>query len=146
VATYDAQLAHVAQTHPVCQRRLTIAGLGELTATALVAAVSDAAQCKNGRQFAAWLGRVLRQQSTGGKPRLLGISKHGDSYLRKLLVHGTRSCLRWVGRKCDRRSQWLRSLMERRGWNRAAVALANKNARVAWVLMHTDQSYQEAAA
>jgi transposase len=146
VATYDTQLAQVAQTHPVCQRLLTIPGLGELTVTALVAAVGDAAQFKNGRQFAAWLGLVPRQQSTGGKPRLLGISKHGDSYLRKLLVHGARSCLRWVGRKGDRRSQWLRSLMERRGWNRAAVALANKNARVAWVLMHTEQSYQEAAA
>ena len=146
VAPYDAPLAQVAQTHPVCQRLLTIPGLGELTATALVAAVSDATQCKNGRQFAAWLGLVPRQQSTGGKPRLLGISKHGDSYLRKLLVHGARSCLRWVGRKCDRRSQWVRLLMERRGWNRAAVALANKNARVAWHLMCTEQVYRTAAA
>src|SRR5207248_4642390 len=101
VATYDAQLAQVAQTHPVCQRLLTIPGLGELTATALVAAVSDATQCKNGRQFAAWLGLVPRQHSTGGTSRLLGISKHGESYLRTLLVHGARSCLRWVGRKRD---------------------------------------------
>jgi transposase len=146
VATYDAQLAQVAQTHPVCQRLLTIPGLGELTATALVAAVSDATQFNNGRQCAAWLGLVPRQQSTGGKPRLLGISKHGDRYLRTLLVHGARSCLRWVGRKCDRRSQWVRLLMERRGWNRAAVALANKNARVAWHLMCTEQVYRTAAA
>jgi transposase len=146
VATYDAQLAQVAQTHPVCQRLMTIPGLGELTATALVAAVSDAAQFKNGRQFAAWLGLVPRQHSTGGKVRLLGISKHGDRYLRKLLVHGARSCLRWVGRKRDRRSQWVQALMERRGWNRAAVALANKNARVAWVLLGTEQVYQVAAA
>jgi transposase len=145
VATYDTQLAQVAQTHPVCQRLMTIPGLGELTATALVAAVSDATQCKNGRQFAAWLGLVPRQHSTGGKERLLGISKRGDSYLRKLLVHGARSCLRWVGRKRDRRSQWAQSLMERRGWNRAAVALANKNARVAWVLLGTEQGYQTAA-
>src|SRR5262249_59768412 len=86
VATYDAQLTQVAQTHPVCQRLLTIPGLGELTATALVAAVSDAAQFKNGRQFAAWLGLVPRQHSTGGKSRLLGISKYGDSYLRTLLL------------------------------------------------------------
>jgi len=146
VATYDAQLAQVAQTHPVCQRLLTIPGLGELTATALVAAVSDAAQCKNGRQFAAWLGLVPRQHSTGGKARLLGISKHGDLYLRKLLVHGARSCLRWVDRKPDRRSPWVRSLMARRGWNRAAVALANKNARVAWALLSTEQVYRTAAA
>lgn len=146
VATYDAQLTQVAQTHPVCQRLMTIPGLGELTATALVAAVSDAAQFKNGRQFAAWLGLVPRQHSTGGKVRLLGISKHGDSYLRKLLVHGARSCLRWVGRKRDRRSQWIQSLMERRGWNRTAVALANKNARVAWVLLCTEEVYRTAAA
>ena len=146
VATYDAQLTQVAQTHPVCQRLMTIPGLGELTATALVAAVSDAAQFKNGRQFAAWLGLVPRQHSTGGKVRLLGISKHGDSYLRKLLVHGARSCLRWVGRKRDRRSQWIQSLMERRGWNRTAVALANKNARVAWVLLCTEEVYQTAVA
>jgi hypothetical protein len=76
----------------------------------------------------------------------LGISKHGDSYLRKLLVHGARSCLRWVGRKRDRRSQWVQSLMERRGWNKAAVALANKNARVAWALMGTEQVYRVAEA
>jgi transposase len=146
VATYDAQLAQVAQTHPVCQRLMTIPGLGELTATALVAAVSDAAQFKNGRQFAAWLGLVPRQHSTGGKSRLLGISKHGDRYLRKLLVHGARSCLRWIDRQHDRRSQWVRSVMERRGWNRATVALANKNARVAWVLMGTEQVYRAAAS
>ena len=146
VATEDAQLTQVAQTHPVCQRLRTIPGLGELTATALVAAVSDAAQFKNGRQFAAWLGLVPRQHSTGGKVRLLGISKHGDSYLRKLLVHGARSWLRWVGRKRDRRSQWLQSLMERRGWNRTAVALANKNARVAWGLLCTEEVYRTAAA
>jgi transposase len=146
VATYDTQLAQVAQTHPVCQRLMTIPGLGELTATALVAAVSDTTQFKNGRQFAAWLGLVPRQHSTGGKERLLGISKRGDSYLRKLLVHGARSCLRWVGRKRDRRSQWVQALMERRGWNRAAVALANKNARVAWVLLGTEQVYRTTAA
>jgi transposase len=113
VATYDTQLAQVAQAHPVCQRLMTIPGLGELTATALVAAVSDAAQFKNGRQFAASLGLVPRQQSTGGMPRLLGISKHGDSYLRKLLVHGARSYLRWVGRKHDCRSQLVQDKMDR---------------------------------
>src|SRR5918999_5195751 len=146
VATYDAQLAQVAQTHPVCQRLMTIPGLGELTATALVSAVSDAAQFKNGRQFAAWVGLVPRQHSTGGKSRLLGISKHGDRYLRTLLVPGARSCLRWVGRQHDRRSQWVRSLMERRGWNRATVALANNKARVAWVLMGTEQVDRAAAS
>jgi transposase len=72
---------------------------------------------------------------------LLGISKRGDSYVRKLLIHGARATLRWVGLKTDRRSQWVRGLIERRGKNRAAVALANKNARIAWVLLSSEQVY-----
>ena len=94
VAPYDAPLAQVAQTHPGCQRLMTIPGLGELTATALVAAGSEATQCQNGRQCAAWLGLVPRQHSTGGQSRLLGLSKHGNGYRRTLLVHGARSWLR----------------------------------------------------
>jgi transposase len=124
---------------PVCQRLLTIPGIGPLTATALVAVVNHATHFKNGRQFAAWLGLVPRQHSTGGKPRLLGMSKRGDIYLRKLLVHGARATLRWAKLKNDRRSQWVRALMERRGTDRAMVALANKNARMAWVLLTTEQ-------
>ena len=146
VATYDTQLAQGAQTPPVCQRLMTIPGLGDLTATALGAAVSDAPQGNNGRQCAAWRGLVPRHHSTGGKERLLGISKRGDSSLRKLLVHGARSCLRGVGRKRHRRSQWGQARMERRGWNRAAVALANKNARVAWVWRGTEPVSRTTAA
>src|SRR2546428_9063521 len=77
-----------------------------------------------------------------GKERLLGISKRGDSYLRKLLVHGARTTIRWVGRKTDRRSQWMRQLVERRGKNRTAVAVANKNARIVWALLTSHQDYQ----
>src|ERR671932_2855336 len=146
LAYYQEKLEALATTHPECQRLMTIPGIGPLTATALVAAISDASAFKNGRQFAAWLGLVPRQHSTGGKERLLGISKRGDSYLRKLLVHGARTCLRGVGRRRDRRSQWVQALMERGGWNRAAVALANKNARVAWVLLCTEEVYRTAAA
>jgi transposase len=138
---YNEQLETIGRTHPVCQRLLTIPGIGPLTATALVAAVNDATHFKNGRQFAAWLGLVPRQHSTGGKPRLLGISTRGDRYLRKLLVHGARATLRWIKLKSDRRSQWVRALIERRGTNRAVVALANKNARIAWVLLTTDRVY-----
>jgi transposase len=141
LAYYNEKLEAICQAHPVCQRLLTIPGIGPLTATALVAAVSDAAHFKNGRQFAAWLGLVPRQHSTGGKPRLLGISKRGDRYLRKLFVHGARATMRWSRLKNDRRSQWLRALIQRRGTNRAVVALANKNARIAWVLLATDQVY-----
>ena len=143
LAYYTEKIGAIGVAHPVCQRLVTIPGIGPLTATALIAAVSDASHFKNGRQFAAWAGLVPRQHSTGGKPRLLGISKRGDVYLRKLLVHGARATLRWVGLKTDRRSQWLRGLIERRGKNKAAVALANKNARIAWALLSSTQTYTE---
>jgi transposase len=146
LAYYTEKLAMIGAAHPVCQRLMTVPGIGPLTATALVAAVSDAAQFKNGRQFAAWVGLVPQQHSTGGKPRLLGISKRGDVYLRKLLVHGARATLRWIGLKTDRRSTWLRGLIARRGKNKAAVALANKNARIVWVLLTTEQVYTPEAA
>jgi transposase len=144
LAYYQEKLEALAATHPECQRLLTIPGIGPLSATALVAAVSDASAFKNGRQFAAWLGLVPRQYSTGGKERLLGISKRGDSYLRKLLIHGARATLRWVGRKTDRRSQWMRQLVERRGHHRTAVAVANKNARIVWALLTSHQAYEPA--
>ena len=86
---------------------MTIPGIGPITATALMAAVGDVGVFKNGRQFAAWLGLVPKQHSTGGQTRLLGISKRGDSYVRKLLIHGARATLRWVKPKADRRSQWI---------------------------------------
>jgi transposase len=140
LAFYNEKIAAIAAAHPVCQRLETIPGIGPLTATALVAAVSDATHFKNGRQFAAWVGLVPRQHSTGGKARLLGISKRGDVYLRTLLVHGARATLRWVGLKTDRRSKWVRALMERRGKNKTAVALANKNARIAWVLLPSNET------
>jgi transposase len=138
---YDEKLAAMGQAHPECQRLQTIPGIGPMTATALIAAIGDVTQFKNGRQLAAWLGLVPREHSTGGKPRLLGISKRGDRYLRKLLVHGARATLRWVDTKCDDRSQWLRALIARRGKNRAAVALANKNARIVWALLAHGQEY-----
>jgi transposase len=141
---YHEQLEAICRADPVCQRLLTIPGVGPLTATALVAAVSEATHFKNGRQFAAWLGLVPRQHSTGGKPRLLGISTRGDRDLRKLLVHGARATIRWVGLKNDRRRQWLRALMQRRGTTRAVVALAHKNARIAWGLLASDQVYTPA--
>jgi len=130
LAYYQEKLAALAKMHPECQRLMTIRRIGPLSATALVAAVSDASAFKNGRQCAAWLGLVPRQYSPGGKERLLGMSKRGDSSLRKLLIHGARATLRWVGLKTDRRSQWIRQLSERRGKNRTAVAVANKNARI----------------
>jgi transposase len=104
--------------------------------------VGDAEQRHNGRQFAAWLGLVPRHHITGGKERLLGMSKRGDGYIRKLPVHGARATIRWAGSKTDRRSQWVRQLVERRGTNRTAVAVANKNARIVWVLPSRQQDYR----
>jgi transposase len=142
----DEKLAAIGQAHPACQRLQTIPGIGPVSATALIAAIGDVTQFKNGRQLAAWLGLVPREHSTGGKPRLLGISKRGDVYLRKLLVHGARATLRWIETKHDERSQWLKALIARRGKNRTAVALANKNARIVWALLAHNQEYRSRTA
>jgi len=142
LASYDEKLNAIGRAHPVCQRPQAIPGIGPLTATAILAAVRDATHFKNGRQLAAWLGLVSSEYSTGGKPRLLGMSKRGDVYLRKLFVHGARATLRWVDTKQDDRSRWLKALIARRGKNRAAVALANKNARIAWALLAHNQEYR----
>jgi transposase len=146
LAYYQEKLEALATTHPECQRLMTIPGIGPLTATALVAAVGDMGVFKNGRQFAAWLGLVPRQHSTGGQTRLLGISKRGDSYVRKLLIHGARATLRWVKLKTDDRSRWMRGLLARRGWNRTAVAVANKNARIVWALLSRGGVYGDNAS
>jgi transposase len=126
------------------QRLETIPGIGPLTATAMVASIGDAKTFKNGRQLAAWLGLVPRQDSSGGKERLLGISKRGDTYLRTLLIHGARSVLLRLKHRANQADGWLTRLAERRNPNIAAVALANKNARVIWALLAYDRDYQAA--
>ena len=137
----DAQIARIHKSHPMTQLLAEIPGIGPLTATALVAASRPQA-FKNGRQYSAWLGLVPRQHSSGGKDKLLGISKRGDVYLRMLLIQGAMSVLRTIENKEDRRSQWIKKLIERRGTNRAAVAYANKNARTAWAMLSTGQHYR----
>lgn len=146
VALYDQQISMISEQSDVCRRLMTIPGVGPMVATALLASVSDGKAFKNGREMSAWLGLVARQHSTGGKPRLLGISKRGDVYLRKLLIHGARAALRWTDRKHDKRSMWATSLKERRGQNIAAVALANKTVRTAWVLITRGEDYRTSAA
>jgi transposase len=124
-------------------RRLAqIPGVGPLIATALLAAIGDIQAFANGRQLAAWLGLVPKQSSTGGKTRLLGISKRGDTYLRTLLIHGARSALRAAQRQKESGETWLTRLADRRNPNIAAVALANKNARIAFALLAHDRDYQ----
>jgi transposase len=117
-----------------------IPGIGPITASALVASIGDAKCFKNGRQLAAFLGLVPRQHSSGGKPTLLGISKRGDVYLRTLLIHGARAVVRVTERKADA-DTWLKRLLGRRNKNVAAVALANKNARIAWALLAHERDY-----
>ena len=119
-----------------------IPGVGPITATAIVASIGDAKCFKDGRQLAAWLGLVPRQHSSGGKQMLLGISKRGDSYLRTLLIHGARAVLRAAERKVQHAGSWLANLMERRNFNVAVVALANKNARIIWALLAHERKYQ----
>ena len=119
-----------------------VPGIGPITASALVASVGNAKNFANGRQMAAWLGLVPRQHSSGGKPTLLGISKRGDCYLRTLLVHGARSVVRYAEGKTNPASGWLNSLLSRRNTNVAVVALANKNARIAWALLAHDREFR----
>jgi transposase len=130
------------QENPLSLRLEAIPGIGPLTASALVATVGDAKQFKNARQLSAWIGLVPRQNSSGGKERLLGISKRGDTYLRTLLIHGARAVLQRYRRQGDQSTGWLGRLVERRNCNVAAVALANKNARVIWALLAHGREYQ----
>lgn len=126
---------------------MSLPGVGAVTATAMVASIADPTQFDNGRQLAAWLGMVPRQYSTGGKTRLGRITKQGDKYLRMLLIHGARSVLAVLkDDKQDRVSCWLRELVERRGYKRAAVALAAKNARIVWAMLVRGEAYRIAPA
>ena len=123
------------------QRLEAIPGIGALTASALVASIADAKAFRNGRQLAAWLGLVPRQASSGGKEQLLGISKRGDTYLRTLLIHGARAVMFHRIRGGAEADSWLMKLLARRNRNVAAVALANKNARIVWALLAHQREY-----
>lgn len=138
----ENKLESICKQNENCQRLLTIPGIGLLSATAMVAAIGDVNVFKNGRELAAWLGLVPRQHSTGGKPTLLGISKRGDTYLRTLLIHGGRTVVRVAEKYQDKRNKWINQLEQRRGKNISAVAIANKNARIAWALLSHKTTYQ----
>jgi transposase len=146
IKTLENKLDALCTQNEDCQRLRSIPGVGLLSATAMVAAIGDISAFKNGRELAAWLGLVPRQHSTGGKPTLLGISKRGDTYLRTLLIHGGRTVVRVANKHQDKRSTWVMKLEERRGKNISAVAVANKNARVAWALLSHKTTYQAIAA
>ncbi len=141
IDSLEKKLQSISLQNKDCQRLLTIPGVGLLTATAMVAAVSDIKVFKNGRELAAWLGLVPRQHSTGGKSILMGISKRGDNYLRTLLIHGGRTVVRVANKYKDKRNRWISELDQRRGKNISAVAVANKNARIAWALLSKNENY-----
>lgn len=142
VLELDRMIEQAARQDPACQRLSAMEGIGPVTATALLATVGSGAGFANGRGFSASLGLVPRQHGSGGKAGLGAISKRGDPYLRTLLIHGARSVLQHLAGKTDRRSRWLQGLIARRNKNVAAVALANKNARIAWALLARDEAYR----
>ncbi len=141
VAELEAQITAWHRQSEASRRLEQIPGIGPITATAFVATMGEARNFANGRQVAAWLGLVPRQHSTGGRATLLGMSKRGDSYLRTLLIHGARSMILALRRKAKPEG-WLHELLKRRNANVAAVALANKNARIAWALLAHDRHFQ----
>lgn len=136
IEEYTLRLKRISNSNKVCRELEKIPGIGPLAATAILSAVNNPSDFKNGRQFSAWLGLVPKQHSTGGKQKLLGITKRGDKYIRYLLVHGGRVMVRLAKKNED---TWLLSLKERRGYNRAAVAYANKNARRIWKTLKQEQ-------
>lgn len=128
----------------VCRRLDDVLGIGPITASAVYAAAGNGQDFVNGRHFSAWLGLVPGQHSSGGRAVLLGISKRGNAYLRTLFIHGARAVLHHSANKTDRFSRWAQSLLARRGHNKACVAVANKMARIAWVIMAKGETYQPA--
>lgn len=142
VKELDQEIEIAASTDPVATRLQQLRGVGLIIATAIVANVGDAKQFSSGRQMAASLGLTPRQNRSGGKERLLGITKRGDAQLRTLLIHGARSVLRTAANKNDRMSRWVTHIAETRHHNIAAVALANKTARIAWAMITKGTDYQ----
>ena len=146
IASFDNEFATRARNDADARRLATIPGIGVLNATALVAAVGNAQTFARGRDLAAWLGLVPRQITTGGKPRLVGITKRGNKYLRKLLIHGARSVMPTLAASATPLGGWLRGLLARVHKNAAVVALANKLARIAWVVLRRGEVFDTTAS
>jgi transposase len=144
IAAFDDEFAATAKADTAARRLATIPGIGVLNATALAAAIGDAATFARGRDLAAWLGLVPRQATTGGKPRLLGISKRGNVYLRRLLIHGARAAMPSLLTTNTALGAWLRGLVGRVHKNAATVALANKLARIAWAVLRRGETFNAA--
>jgi transposase len=137
----DQQISAHVRSSDAARRAHRITGIGELGASAMTASVGDFRQFKTARQFGAWLGLVPRQNSTGGKASLGSITKRGDDYLRTLLIQGAKAAVMSVDKRDDPTSRWLKALKERVGWQKACVAMANKNARILWAVMTREQGF-----
>jgi len=146
IKAYTALIKKYVQEDPAAVRVMKISGIGPITASYLLIKLRHTGHYKNGRHFAASLGLVPRHEGTGGLVRLKGISKRGDTYLRTLLIHGARNEIRFRDRRQDNLGAWIRSLVDRRGFNKACVALANKHARIAWRVITHNQEYNPAYA
>lgn len=145
VSAYGEKIQMLYRASDVCRKLGAVPGIGPITATALVASLGDGKAFETARQVPAWLGLVPKQDSSGGKPKLLGISKRGDTYLRTLLIHGARAVVKAAAKKDDTQSRWINALVKRRNANIAAVAVANKNARIVWALLTRGESYRAPA-
>jgi len=145
VEELDKKLQIIYRTDENCKRLSKIEGVGVITATALVAAVGDPSAFKNGRQFSAWLGLTPKQCSTGGKTTLLGITKRGDSYIRKNLIHGCRAVVFHASGKSDKKSNWISNKLSSKGVNKTSVAVANKTARAIWAVLAKEEEYRRAS-
>jgi transposase len=137
----DQRIAAHAKDNPTVNKAATLMGIGLITASASVATVGEFKQFKNGAQFGAWIGLVPRQHSSGGKNKLGGITKRGDTYLRSLLIQGAKSAVMTAHKRTDPISKWAAALRDRAGWQKAAVALANKNARILWAVMTRGEAF-----
>ena len=142
VGEADAVIEQTACENEACQRLVKVPGIGPVTATAVIAAIGNGAAFRKGREFAAWMGVVPREHSTGGKQKLLGISKRGNRYLRKLFVQCARAVLQQKTKQSPDLKAWLEKLTSRTHRNVAGVALANKLARMAWAVMATGEAYR----
>jgi transposase len=141
LAWCDERIAAHAKANAAVKAAATLLGIGPVTASAVVATVGDFKQFRNGAQFGAWIGLTPRQHSSGGKNNLGSITKRGDTYLRTLLIQGAKSAVMTAHRRQDRISQWAVALRERSGWQKAVVALANKNARILWAVMTKGEAF-----
>jgi transposase len=141
IERFDGRLRTICKEDETCRRLTTLPGVGPVVATALTASIGDARQFTSGRELAAWIGLVPRQYSTGGKAHLGGVGRRANHYLRRQLVHGARAVALRLKTKNDPRSRWFQAVIDRRGFNKGIVAMANKTARMAWAMLIKQEDY-----